>query len=156
MRSSVGPVQALAAARTALCRPVRDGVEDLSQDECAALMSQLRATAAQVDALTLAVLGKVDADGIFALDGAVTAGSWMRAVSHATPAEAARAVRTARALRSGQLPNTTAALSAGAISGRHASVIADGVTGARPVQWSSSSQRSSRPRSKVTSGPPGQ
>jgi hypothetical protein len=128
--SGSGPVQALAAVRSTLSDAVRDGVEDLSHDQCAELMAQLRATAAQVDALTLDVLGKVEADGTFALDGAVTAGSWMRAVSHATPGEAARAVRTARVLRSGLLPNTAAALAAGAISARHAAVIADGVTGA--------------------------
>ena len=82
---------------------------------------------AKADALTLALVGKVDADGTYALDGALSAGAWVRALAHQTPGEAARTVRTARTLRSGVLPNTAAALAAGAISGRHAAVIADGV-----------------------------
>lgn len=122
--------QVLAAARSALTDAIRTGVDDLSHHECTDLMVALRTAAAQVDALTLAVLGKVDADGTFALDGALTAGSWARAVGHATAGEAARAVRTARALRSGRLPNTEAALAVGAISARHAAVIADGTADA--------------------------
>ena len=115
------------SADTALTRALHDGVEHLGHDQSTALLGQLRVLTAKADALTLALVGRVDADGSYALDGALTAGGWLRAVAHQTPGQAARTVRTARTLRSGVLPNTTAALAAGAISGRHAAVIADGV-----------------------------
>jgi hypothetical protein len=73
------------------------------------------------------VVGKVDADGTYAYDGALSTGAWVRAVGHQTMGEAARTVRTARTLRSGVLPHTCAAMAAGALSGRHAAVIADAV-----------------------------
>ncbi len=117
----------VAAADTALTRALQAGVEHLSHDQSAALLAQLRVLAGKVDALSLALAGKVDADGTYALDGALTTGAWLRAIGHLSPGEAARAVRAARNLRSGLLPNTAAALAAGAISGRHAAVIADGV-----------------------------
>ena len=72
-------------------------------------------------------MGEIDARGSYSLDGALTAGSWLRAVAQHTPGQAARTVRTARTLRSGVLPNTSAALAAGDITGAHAAVIADGV-----------------------------
>ena len=120
----------VASADTALTRALHEGVEHLSHDESTALLAQLRGLTAKAEALTLALVGRVDADGTYALDGALSAGAWVRAFGHQTPGEAARTVRTARTLRSGVLPNTTAALAAGAISGRHAAVIADGVKGA--------------------------
>src|SRR3954447_23907435 len=126
---AVGPAAATAAVRTLLSDELRP-VEDLTHDQCSALLVQLRAVSGQVDALTLAVVGKVDADGTYALDGHLSPRSWVQALTHQTPGEAARTVRAARTLRSGALPNTTAALAAGAISGRHAAVIADGVKGA--------------------------
>ncbi len=115
------------SAATVLTRALDHGVEHLTHDQSAALLRQLRSLSAQVDALTLAVVGKVDADGTHAYDGCLSTGAWVRAIAHQTPAEAARTVRTARALRGGALPNTAAALAAGAISGRHATVIADAV-----------------------------
>jgi hypothetical protein len=120
-------LQALAAVRALLSDTLRDGVERLGHDDATALLRDLRAATAQVDALTLAVVGKVDADGTHAYDGCLSTGAWVKAIGHQTSAEAARTVRTARTLRSGVLPNTTAALAAGAITGRHAAVIADAV-----------------------------
>lgn len=117
----------VAAADTALTRALHAGVEDLPHDQCAALLPRLRALSAKTDALMLALVGKVDAEGTYALDGALTAGAWLRALAHHTPAQAARTVRTARTLRCGALPDTAAALAAGAISAQHATVIADAV-----------------------------
>ena len=117
----------VASADTALTRALHEGVEHLSHDQSAALLDQLRVLTAKADALSLVLVGRVDADGTYALDGALTAGAWLRAIGHQTPGEAVRMVRTARTLRSGVLPNTAAALAAGAISGRHAAVIADSV-----------------------------
>jgi hypothetical protein len=122
--------QAVAAARTLLTDTLTAGVEHLSHDQCTALIQQLRAAAAQVDALTLAVVGKVDADGTHTYDGCLSPTAWVKAFGHQTKTEAARTVRTARLLRSGVLPNTAAALAAGGLSGRHAAVIADAVRGA--------------------------
>jgi hypothetical protein len=126
------PRQALTAARI-LLSDTHHLVEDLTHEQATEALEQLRALSAQCDALTLAVVGKVDADGTYALDGHLSPRSWVQAVAHQTAAEAARTVRTARVLRCGVLPNTSAALAAGAISGRHAAVIADGITGA-PLQ----------------------
>ncbi len=126
----VGVEAEIASADTALTATLREGVEHLSHDQSAALLTRLRALTAKADALTLAVVGKVDADGTHTYDGALSTGAWVRALTHRTPAEAARTVRTARALRSGVLPNTAAALAAGALTGAHASVIADAVAGA--------------------------
>ena len=129
--TGVGGVEAAVDdADTALTRALRDGVEHLTYDQAAALLAQLRALTGKVDALQLSLVGKVDADGTYALDGHLSPRSWVQALAHQTSGEAARTVRTARALRSGCLPNTSAALAEGAISGRHAAVIADGVTGA--------------------------
>jgi hypothetical protein len=124
---NAGVEAGVAAADTALTAALRDGVEHLSHDQSSALLTQLRALTAKADALTLAVVGKVDADGSHTYDGCLSTGAWVRAVGHQTMAEAARTVRTARTLRSGVLPNTAAALAAGAITGRHAAVIADAV-----------------------------
>jgi uncharacterized protein DUF222/HNH endonuclease len=120
----------ISSADTALTAALREGVEHLTHDQSTALLTQLRALTAKADALSLAVVGKVDAEGTHTYDGALTTSAWVRAFAHQTPAEAARTVRTARTLRTGALPNTAAALAAGAISARHASVIADGVTDA--------------------------
>ena len=128
--NSVGIEAGVGAAGAALSAALSDGVEHLSHDQSTALLAQLRALAAKTDALTLAVVGKVDADGTHAYDGCLSTGAWVRALGHQTSSEAARTVRTARTLRSGVLPNTSAALAAGALSGRHAAVIADAVKGA--------------------------
>jgi lactam utilization protein B len=123
----VGVETDVASADSALTRALHEGVEHLNHDQSAALLAQLRALTAKADALSLAVVGKVDADGTHTYDGCLSTGAWVRAFAHQTPAEAARSVRTARTLRTGALPNTTAALAAGAISGLHAAAIADGV-----------------------------
>ncbi len=125
--SSVGAEVDVAAADTALTRALDQGVEHLGHDQSTALLDQLRVLTAKAEALSLALVGQVDADGSYALDGALSTGAWLRAVAHQTPGEAARTVRTARTLRSGILPNTAAALAAGAITAGHAAVIADGV-----------------------------
>ena len=105
-------------------------VADLVHEELTELVTTLRRVRARADALLLAAVGEVDARGSYAVDGALTAGAWLRATARHTPGEAARAVRTARTLRSGLLPNTLAALAAGDLTAAHAAVIADGVTGA--------------------------
>ncbi|MDQ1624806.1 MAG: hypothetical protein QOJ49_304 [Actinomycetota bacterium] len=120
----------LAVADTALTRALHAGVDQLTHDQSTALLAQLRVLSAKADALTLALVGRVDAAGTYTLDGALSAAAWVRAVAHQTPGQAARTVRTARTLRSGLLPHTSAALAAGAISGNHAAVIADAVTDA--------------------------
>jgi hypothetical protein len=129
-RGGVGP--AVRAADNALAEALRDpcGAAGLSHEELIELVSTLRRIQARADALLLASVGEVDARGSYSLDGAITAGSWLRATAHHTPGQAARTVRTARTLRSGVLPNTSAALAAGELTGGHAAVIADGVTGA--------------------------
>jgi hypothetical protein len=124
---SAGAEADFAAADGALTAALHEGVEHLNHAQCTALLAQLRALTAKADALTLAVVGKVDADGTHTYDGCLSTGAWVKAVAHQTSAEAARTVRTARTLRSGVLPNTVAALAAGAITGRHAAVIADAV-----------------------------
>src|SRR4249919_2615542 len=86
----------VASAGAALTRALQAGVEQLGHDQCTALLTQLRALAGKADALTLALVGRVDADGSYALDGALSTGGWLRAVAHQTPGEAARTVRTAR------------------------------------------------------------
>lgn len=126
----VGVEAGVASADTALTAALHQGVDHLSHDQSTALLAQLRVLTAKADALTLALVGKVDADGTHTYDGALSAGAWVRAVAHATPGQAARTVRTARALRGGMLPNTAAALAAGALSGAHAAVIADAVADA--------------------------
>lgn len=126
----MGPDVAVESGVRALSRVLDQGVEHLTHDQSTALLAELRTLTAQADALTLAVVGKVDADGSYALDGAVTPGCWVRAVTRTTSGEAARTVRTARALRSGVLPHTAAGLAAGRLSGRHAAIIADAVTDA--------------------------
>ena len=128
------PQQALAAVRTLLSEALAQ-VEDLTHDQCTALMQQLRAIGGKVDALTLAVVGKVDADGTYTLAGHLSARPWVQEIAHQTPAQAARTVRTARVLRSGLLPNTSAALAAGAFTAGHAAVIVDGVKGAPAGRW---------------------
>ena len=129
--TEVGGVEAAVDdADTALTSALRDGVDQLTYDQSAALLQQLRAIGGKVDALTLAIVGKVDADGTYALAGHLSARPWVQDLAHQTPGHAARTVRTARVLRSGALPNTSAALAAGAITAGHAAVIADGVKGA--------------------------
>jgi hypothetical protein len=129
-RSGVG--QAVRVADQALAGAVSDpcGVAGLSHEELTDLVSTLGRVQARADALLLAAVGEVDARGSYSLDGAITAGSWVRAVAHHTPGQAARTVRTARTLRSGLLPNTSAALAAGELTGAHAAVIANAMTGA--------------------------
>ena len=124
----------------ALSAALADGaVRDLSHEELGELAATGRAVQARLDAVLLAAVGEVDARGSHVLDGALTAGAWLRATVTVTPAEAAGAVRTARALRGGLLPGTVAALGAGEITARHAQAIADGIhttssggTAARP------------------------
>ncbi len=113
------------ALTTALADP--GALVDRSHDQLTGLVATLTRLQARTDALLLAAVAEVDARGTFTMDGALSAGSWLRAVAHHTPGQAARTVRTARVLRSGVLPNTCAALTAGELSGGHAAVIADAV-----------------------------
>ena len=85
----------VASADDALTAALHEGVEHLTHDQSTALLTQLRAITAKAEALSLAVVGKVDADGTHTYDGALTTGAWVRAVAHQTPGEAARTVRAA-------------------------------------------------------------
>jgi hypothetical protein len=106
------------------------GVRDLSHDELTALTAAVRREQARLDAVLMQAVGEVDARGSYGLDGALTAGAWLRMTTRLTPGEASATVRTARVLRSGALPRVRAALAAGEVSGEHARVIARAVTDA--------------------------
>ena len=102
------------------------GVRDLSHDELTELTAAVRREQARLDAVLMEAVGEVDARGSYTLDGALTAGAWLRMTTRLTPGEASATVRTARVLRSGALPQVRAALGAGEVSGEHAQVIARG------------------------------
>ncbi|MCK6211724.1 13E12 repeat family protein, partial [Georgenia sp. EYE_87] len=76
----------------------------------------------QVDSLRARALATVEADGLWAIDGARSMAAWHRARSGKHRATAAREVRQARALRD-HLPETAKALAAGEISTDHAEAI---------------------------------
>ncbi len=125
------PLGTVHQAVDALVETVADGgVRDLSHDELTALTAAVRREQARLDAVLMEAAGEVDARGSYALDGALTAGAWLRMTARLTPGEASATVRTARVLRSGALPQVRAALGAGEVSGEHARVIARAVTDA--------------------------
>ncbi|WP_448073015.1 DUF222 domain-containing protein [Georgenia yuyongxinii] len=76
----------------------------------------------QSEALTARALATIEADGMWAVDGARSMAAWYRARSGKHQASAAREIRQARALRD-LLPATAEALAAGQISDDHASAI---------------------------------
>ena len=90
----------------------------------------MRRVSARLESVTLSAVGEVDARGTFTLDGALTAGAWLRQTTRVTAGEAAGLVRTARVLRCGRLPATAAALAGGGLTGRHAQLIATAVADA--------------------------
>lgn len=102
-------------------------VRDLTHDELADLVVELRRQQARLEATVLEAVGEVDARGSYVHEGALSTSGWLRMHTRATPAEASASVRTARVLRSDALPETRKALSAGEITPRHAQVIALGV-----------------------------
>ena len=106
------------------------GVRDLSHDELTELTATVRREQARLDAVLMEAVGEVDARGSYTLDGALTAGAWLRMTTRLTPGEASATVRTARVLRSGALPQVRAALGSGEVSGEHAKVIARAVVDA--------------------------
>ncbi len=106
------------------------GVRDLSHDELTGLTAAVRREQARLDSVLMEAVGEVDARGSYALDGALTAGAWLRMTARLTPGEASATVRTARVLRSGALPQVRAALASGEVSGEHAKVIARAATDA--------------------------
>ncbi|MFH5823890.1 DUF222 domain-containing protein [Georgenia sp. AZ-5] len=73
----------------------------------------------KTEALTARALATIEADGMWALDGARSMAAWYRARSGKHQASAAREIRRARAMRD-HLPQTAAALAAGTISVDHA------------------------------------
>ena len=118
----------VAAAVAALVDSVAGGaVGDLTHDQLAGLVAGVRRAACRLESVTLAAVGEVDARGTFTLDGALSAGAWLRMTSRVTAGEAAGLVRTARVLRAGLLPGTAAALAEGGVTGRHAQLIATAV-----------------------------
>ena len=90
----------------------------------------MRRAGARLESVTVTAVGEVDARGTFTLDGALTAGAWLRQTTRVTAGEAAGLVRTARVLRCGLLPATAAALAEGGLTGRHAQLIATAVADA--------------------------
>ena len=106
----------VAAADAALTRALHAGVEHLSYDQSDRPARPAAGADRQGRGADPGAGRAVDADGSYALDGALSAGAWL-GVARQTPGQAARTVRTARTLRSGALPNTTAALAAGASPG---------------------------------------
>ncbi len=106
------------------------GVRDLTHEELTELTATVRREQARLDAVLMEAVGEVDARGSYTLDGALTAGAWLRMTTRLTPGEASATVRTARVLRSGALPQVRAALGAGEVSGEHAKVIARAVVDA--------------------------
>ena len=100
-------------------------VGDLTHDQLAALVAAVRRAGARLESVTLSAVGEVDARGTFTLDGALTAGAWLRQTTRVTAGEAAGLVRTARVLRSGLLPATATALAEGGLTGRHAAADRD-------------------------------
>ena len=106
------------------------GVRDLSHDELTELTAAVCREQARLDAVLMEAVGEVDARGSYTLDGALTAGAWLRMTARLTPGAASATVRTARVLRSGVVPQVRAALASGEVSGEHAKVIARAVTDA--------------------------
>ena len=105
-------------------------VADLTHDQLAEMVVAVRRAAARLESVTVSAVGEVDARGTFTLDGALTAGAWLRQTTRVTAGEAAGLVRTARVLRCGLLPATAAALAGGGLTGRHAQLIATAVADA--------------------------
>ncbi|WP_341358060.1 DUF222 domain-containing protein [Georgenia sp. M64] len=122
----VDPGTALAAgvgdlltACAALAEVDVHGVAFTALAETAGALERVRR---QVAGLEARVLAAVDADGRWATGGARTLPAWVRQITGAHPATAARRVRTARALRD-VLPAAAAALAAGDISDEHVGVL---------------------------------
>ena len=121
----------VAAAVAVLVDSLAGGaVADLTHDQLSALVTGVRRAGARLESVTLTAVGEVDARGTFTLDGALTAGAWLRQTTRVTAGEAAGLVRTARVLRSGLPPATAAALAGGGLTGRHAGLIATAVADA--------------------------
>ncbi len=76
-----------------------------------------------LSAILTGAVGRLDAEGSYATDGAVTASSWLRNRVHLDSAEASRTVRTARRLR--QWPCTEAAWNAGRLTAGQVRAIVD-------------------------------
>ena len=112
-------VDDLLTACTALAELDVHGLAFTALTETAQALERVRR---QVAGLEAKVLAAVDADGRWATGGARTLPAWVRQITGAHPATAARRVRTARALRD-VLPATAAALSAGDISDEHVGVL---------------------------------
>ncbi|MFL6110008.1 MAG: hypothetical protein ACJ786_01435, partial [Catenulispora sp.] len=68
----MGAEAAVDAADSAVTGALRDGVDHLTHDQSRELHDRLRTLTAKCEALSLAVVGKVDADGTYTYDGTVT------------------------------------------------------------------------------------
>ena len=84
-------------------------VRDLTHDQLSALVASVCRDLARLEAVELEAVGEVDARGSHGNDSALTAASWLRMLTRATPAEATGLVRTARVLRTGALPHASSA-----------------------------------------------
>lgn len=129
MQTSTGPATAavhrVAAAATELVTAVRAGaVAGAQVDELTELLGEVRAVAARLEWVALAVVREIDVSGAHRVDGALTPQAWLRQRARMTPTEANAAVRTARGLGSGSLDATSRALANGEIDPAHARLIA--------------------------------
>ena len=125
--SLVQVVDDLAAHVDDLVSATDDGLCRATHDELSSALATVRRLQAQLEYVSVSVVGEVDRRGSHVNDGALSAAAWARMHTRMSPRGAAAAVRTARVLRSKSLPQTAAAFRAGEVDGAHVRVIADGV-----------------------------
>ncbi|WP_448070503.1 DUF222 domain-containing protein [Georgenia yuyongxinii] len=120
------PGQALAAGlaqvHQVMAELVQIDLHDLDGGAVLAALDAVEQVRRQGDALAARALAVVEADGMWALDGARSITAWYRARTGKHHASAAREIRLARALRD-HLPATATALATGQISTDHATAL---------------------------------
>lgn len=89
-------------------------VSDVAVQDLGALLQQIEAARAIVDAAASSIIDQFDRQGAAAYDGLRTTNAWLRQRCHMTSATASRRVRTARALR--ELPEITQGFHTGRFS----------------------------------------
>ncbi|MFD1504746.1 DUF222 domain-containing protein [Georgenia yuyongxinii] len=112
----------LAQVRQLLAGLVQIDLHDLDGGTVLAALDAVEQVRRQGEALAARALAVVEADGMWALDGARSMAAWYRARTGKHHASAAREIRLARALRD-HLPATAAALATGQISADHATAL---------------------------------
>ncbi|PFG40734.1 uncharacterized protein DUF222 [Georgenia soli] len=125
-----------AAAVTVGLDRVREMVEELAGidlhtvpgEVTLGVLDRVEEVRRRLEALNAKALATVEADGLWALDGARSMAAWYRTRTGKHRASAAREVRQARALRD-HLPATAQALAAGEISADHVSALVRHTTG---------------------------